>query len=687
MKAKLLYLVAFCLFLFFTFCKKKLENRPRWATEILTPIVRTTLTPFDIFTDSSLQVKQDQGLSIVQREQLYSYGLDSLIQLQVTPFDRHETLESLVLSGDTITYSVTLGQIARQLRDQGDPTGQLILDSQGKKAIVPLMTGLTAGPFLINLSNLFQSATIKTGTLTMAITNGLPVNLSNVTMEMRNYSSNSLVLQETFSSIPKNSTTAPVSADLAGKTIEGKLNTSITNMDIGAGYVTIDTNDALTALITISNLTVQQATAVFPAQQVISDEQNSALTGMKDVRLVKAKLKSGKIILDASTTAQDTIYFTYDVPVASINGVPFSISGKVAPAAPGGTTSLHREYDFTGYDLDLTGKNKDTFNVIYNKISASLAYTGREVTFSLSDYLDIHLTFVDASPLFVQGFLGQDTITIDPTEVAFSFFKNVQANKIDFKSVNLSMEIENGLGVKGDFSVDYVSASNSQQTLTMLNPTSGTVAPATDNPLKPSDQIFPIQSTNPAPVDLLNLRPDKVGFAGTVYLNKGVSNTDFSGFAYDSSSLYAYLDVELPLNAIAENLILVDTVAFTPATISSNIGDGTLNILAYNGFPLDASLTILFYDKNFSPIDTLVSPNRIAAAPVDPKTGKITDQKFSKIPFILPLSRLNNLLKAQNIVFEARFWTEPSNTYTKIYSDYSIELRLTGDFNYTVTGK
>lgn len=668
-------------------CRKRDSMRPRWDMDIITPIINTSLSLGDLVSDTLFTTGADNSLKIVHRELLYTFGLDSLIGLSVEPFETRKGVESLELASDTISYSVTIGQLAREMKEDGNPMGDVILNSHGSSTYVFRTSNLSAGPFYVNISDVLKEAEIRSGELQIVIDNGFPVDLENLNFEVRNFQRQDIIVDTSIALVQKNSRSDTLRKNLAGKTIEGIMEINIPNFGIGPGFVEIDTNDAITATIIVKNVKVQQATAVFPAQDIIDNEENAALEDMGEVRLTKAILKSGKIRMFAETTAQDTIYFTYSIPVATLNGVPFIIHDKIPPAPAGGTSSKSLEYDFAGYEIDLTGKNRDTINAIYNRIIARIQYTGKEVTLGLNDFVDVRLSFDGVQPSYIEGFLGKDTIEVGPAETAFDFLDFIKADRLEFKEVILSMDIDNGLGASGEFNINKIYAKNSTETKTILNPASGEIRKAEANPLQAVTTNIPVNSTNPSPADLLSIQPETIGFEGVVYLNKNTSSSDLSGFAYDNSKMNAFLNVEVPMNFITENLVLSDTIRLPETRINVPIEQGELNILAWNMYPLDARVKVYFYNELGHRTDSLISGNDILGATIDPVSGRTSEKKYSKVSYQLSVSRLEKMLKSDKAIVEVRFFTTPANNHVKIFSDYSIDLKLAGDFNYTVRSR
>lgn len=672
----------------FQSCKKRDENRPRWETEILAPLVKTSLSIQDFLPDTTYKTNADNSLSIVYSAPLYTLGLDSLIDLQLPPFTTRQSVENLEIDSDTIEYSITLGELARQLIAEGESIGQDILDNHGNNYLVVRLNDKSINPLSLDFSDMLVSAKILSGSISVEVINGFPVGLEDISMSLSNKNLGDTIVSDNIASLGAGSAFGPVSYDLAGKIVEGAMNINISNFDLINGYPLIDTNATFTTRVVISDLKVDQALAVFPSQQLLDMEDDTPLEGMGEVRLTKARLKTGKLTLSAISTAKEDINYLFNVPVATRNGTPFAISGTIPAASNTGTPGrLDLEYDFSGYEIDLTGSNRDTFNVIHNVIRASIGQSSTPVLISRTDYVEVTLAFEEVKPSYVEGFLGKDTIDIGPGEVDFDLFEDFNADEVDFKELKLSMDFINGVGAEGDLEIESLTASNAISTVSIDNVASGTIPAATSNPFIQGKASINANGSSPGPEELLNLQPQKIGYAGKIYLNRSVSDYSLSGFAYDTSSIAAYVNMELPMNLATKNFTLKDTLDFSASIIEEPVGDGTLSLLAWNGYPFDAGLVLAFLDAEGNEIDRLVTGREILAGTIDQNTGKVSEKKYSKVDFPMDLQRLNQIMLAEQVVIESMFWTMPEDQHVKIYSDYLLDIKLVGDFEYSIVTK
>jgi hypothetical protein len=169
-----------------------------------------------------------------------------------------------------------------------------------------------------------------------------------------------------------------------------------------------------------------------------------------------------------------------------------------------------------------------------------------------------------------------------------------------------------------------------------------------------------------------------------VVTNPTGNDNTYSDFAYNTSSLKANLDIEMPLSLIASQLTLMDTVDFVaPKAERQSVKGGILKLIVNNGFPLDASLRLYFLNGGGVIIDSLISSDIARAAPLS-SDMRASGKTKSTIHYAVSEQRMQALYRFSKVIVKAKFSTQPPNTHLKIYSDYSIDFTLVGDFSYNV---
>lgn len=663
-------------------CKKSFEP-PSWDADIITPIAKSNLSISNLAGGStSLQVNADTTVSIVYSNELFDFTMDSLVAINVAPFTRNVKIDSLKLSDQTIQQSVTLGEVARQM---GPPAEGIILSNHGNSAPIPgPFNGVTAGPFTVDASSFLTTATLENGFMDVKIVNGFPVEIQNVTYEIRNQSDNSLILTDNYPSIPAGDSVFS-STDLSGTTIEGVLEITITNMDIqssGGAFVPIDTNDAITASVTLRDMQVSAATAIFPEQTIVDNTDSVALLGMDDVELKFATISSGQVEIEVLSTIQDSLFFNYQIPDASIGGIPFEVDVTVPPAPPGDTARVYLTQDFTGYDF--TFENNKFNNILIGRIDS----TGEIRSISKSDSVYINLGIVGLTPSFVRGYLGQDTFAIGPAISDIDIFKNIIGGTIDLEQSEFTLRVTNSLGVDGSATINNIVSTNSSTAANAVLNLGGIPMPiaigrAIESPFSTTTTSVVINDGNSNTSQLLEILPDQLTYDLDLVTNPGGNTGACNDFAFENTSFNVALDVEVPLSLVANSLTLSDTTELNTASIDSpsQIKDGTFTFIIDNGYPLEMNLKIYFLDASDIAIDSLVSTTPIDAASVN-ISNRVDQSTVTKLPFEISEERMSDLLSAYKMVFVVDFTTVPTGPHIKIYDDYHVDIKLVGDFIY-----
>jgi hypothetical protein len=180
--------------------------------------------------------------------------------------------------------------------------------------------------------------------------------------------------------------------------------------------------------------------------------------------------------------------------------------------------------------------------------------------------------------------------------------------------------------------------------------------------------------------------PDKFGYSMQMITNPLGNISGSNDFIYVDKLLKASLKMEIPLSLVANNLTLQDTLDFNISTTdgSQNVHSGTITLFANNGFPFDASLQVYTLNENNAVTDSLFGyANTIDEAPIN-SSLRVIGKKLTKIVIPIDENRMNLLYATKRIVLKAKFNTSAQPQYIKIYSDYGLDVKLVGDFNYTV---
>ncbi len=694
MKLKFHFLL-FTAVLLLASCKRN-NDGPLWKVDLLTPMVQSSLSIANLIKDTSnVKTNADNSITIVSRQELANVTLDSLVVLDTEPFSETITLSSLVLPTRYDTTRITIGSIANALIATGDPdnvnlgNGLIFAATYGFPIDLSTIPALSFQNIGVDISGFFQTANIATGTLTIKIVNNLPATIQSLHFDFKNQSDGSPVSSHTFTNIAALGGSDSYVEDLAGKQVEGMLLGDIAPLQLAGSPNTIVTlEQAIEVIMTITGVTVNSAIAVFPDQDIMQKQEETSLKALGDVLLTKAVIDSGFMKMHIVSTLQEAVSFTYIIPNALKDGVPFQQTAYV-PAAPSSTEPAVRDVDFDleGYAMDFTGIAGDTFNTFFYTLTARIISSGNPVPLALTDYMTVTVSGVGLKPVIVEGYLGQNTFSIGPDIVNLDIFKGIESGTLNFENIDMRFVVDNGFGIDAEVVVNDMTSRNlrtgQQHTLSPLPLTF-----AINRAPSPGLSTVNNGSLGTDATALINVLPDQVSYNVQVKTNPAGNTNTYTDFAQQSALMKAYLDIEMPLSIMASQLVLGDTADFNTSMIKKrNVNSGTFKIFVNNGFPLNASLRMYFLDVYGTVVDSVKSlPDAILAAPVN-ALNKVSEKRASEILFEADEETMKNLYNSTKVIFKIEFTTLPASTFMKIYSDYAIDFKMVGDLDYSVQRK
>ncbi len=672
------------------FSCRRTTDKPLWNTDIVAPLLQSSLSIGNIIRDTStFKVNGDKSITIVERQLLMKVGLDSIVKNITAGFQQTIYPTNFKLDNITDTTSITLLQLA----NAAPPAVGTYIKSYNHMTMpfFPAITNYNLPDQNVNISNFLQSANIVSGTMTITIINNFPVTLSSMDLALNNKAPLSTnILTHTFTNLTPGTSQSYVK-DLSGSTIGDGIIASITQVNFPSAFnVPIDLDKAIDVLITVSNIKVSAAKAVFPSTSFLDTTSKRVFTTLGDVQLKKVILASTNIKIEIASTFGDNINFNYMIPKALKNGVPFEFNSTIPAGSIASPSNTVLNYDLADYEFDLTGLvGSDTINTFYDVVKAGTTYSGTLVSLSNNDNLSVKVTLENVKPSYAKGYLGQKTIS--RSQPVFStLFNHIVDGTINVETNNTKIVIDNGLGVSSAVNMQYTTATNSRtgKSINYISPNLNTDIPisnATDNPLTVVTTNIDL-SANSNSQDFLNILPDRIDYMALYKSNISGNDHTYSEFAYNTSFMDIYLDTEFPLSIKTSNLTLCDTVAFNSQSDPNSkkpVQKGTILVHVENGFPLEANMSMHFLDASGSIIDSLVSSATIKAAAVD-ANGRVNEKPLSIIPFEADAKKISNILYSKNVIFKVGFTTIPTTSYMKIYSDYSITFKLVGDIQYSV---
>ena len=697
-------------------CKKE---KTTWDTQIKAPIMTTSLKLENLLTSEQIKSNPDSSLTLVFENQLADLTATDVFKLPDTTVDFGSSLKSLKLPDNTISVEISLGQIAAN-----DATlGPFIISQNGNSfPALPSLNSLTSNPIEIDNSSVFESMDIKSGFLDIIITNGLPVDIKDVNIEVKNQTENATdpIGAESFPLIPAG-TEKLQTIDLSGKIVTAQLLAQITNFstNVSSGPVIIDTSDAIVAKVTLRDIVPNSATALWPDQDLIDSTSLVTISQSNGVMIKEMKVKEGTIDVEVFSSLEDSMFVTYSVPNLVKDGQGLVLDVAIGPAIGGSYASKTASFSFNGYEFKMNGFgiesivgkdlnnnggfDQDTINAYVQNVKVRIQSTGEMKTISQSDTVFIKAKIKEIVPDYISGFMGNETIELGPETIDFGSFSKHLGGHIALENSEMNVVIENGIGAPAELKIESLIGKNGTNNTSI--PLSGeavnntyTLPSATSSgndysPIVTTSTAIKLSNSNSNTSDFISNLPNSITYEIKATLNNNLTAPSYTdvinappNFIYNDYGFNSKINVEIPLSLVADNLILVDTIDFSYRNENTGFTETTFTLAVQNGFGFDATVNLVLLGENDNVTDTLFSDGFIARSIVDELTGKTVTTTKSLIHFDvgpIKLAALKSSSKIKAIIkLHSYDLTSDSKKYHKIFSSDSFGLKLIGSAVY-----
>lgn len=673
-------------------CSPDLSDKS-WEVDVLTPIAHTSLEISDITGDSLIDVSSDSLLLLVRSQKVYEFTLDDLVDPFSTTFENTAKLQTLDLGTRKIDYAISLGQLAAQ---QGPPFGNIIVANHGNNLPFPAISIGSPINYSINANQFFQSITLLDGWLVFELRNELPIDLINFEYDLINQQSQTLVTSGIIPLIPANGV-AKDSTQLNNMTVlEGTLTAELKNLESpgsGGVAVPIDTSDQLKIQVTVKDLNPFEATAIFPAQDLI--DYTEEVLFETDFELSRIVVDTGVLYMQAISTVEEPVILEYEIPSATKANQNLLLAGTLPSSPPNGTSLYNDSKNIRDYSVNLNGINFDpnVKNTFFAQLRARIDSSGNMVFISLEDSIYLTTGIQGLMPSKIEGWLGRDTISTDDEQLPLFLFEDIDGGSFDLAAARIRMELINHFGADIQFVLTDVRTENqaSGQMASMnwtglgqaLNLPSALDDAPNFQPVAHSES-WQLDESNSNLNELFNIQPDRLIYDLDLFINpSGIA--DPSGFAYRHHPIEAWMHVEIPLLLSLDGLLLIDTSDFRYSDIDPNdrlIG-GTLRLFADNFMPIEAEVDLIAIDSLGTPLDTLLGTEKIRAALLN-ADDRVESSLRTVIEYPLDDRAIEQLKKADRMVFKGRYSTQDRPKRIPLYEHYRTELKLSGAFQFRI---
>ena len=654
--------------LFFS-CQHDLE-RPNWDVDLITPIAHTKMNINNMISDSSVSINEDASgfISLVFQEEFLNVNFDTLIKIDAIADEQTHTLDSASFEDVVIADTATIGETINEI------PGLSFLLPNGSTTIIPDIPNIAQNDTInIDASEYFETMTLYKGTLIVEVKNNFPTDIANLVLTLVNASNQTNIADFSFPLIPTGSSVID-SVFIGGQTIDENIFAILNNMDISSsnGPVLIEYSDAIITTINISNIGITEATAIFPEQQ-LTEKLKEHSFDLGEAQITEIGIKEGTVKINVLSTLPNG-KMVYNIPSLTKNGIPFTSGDMIVPEATSNELTTF-SFDFQGYVLDLTGQEGrlggDTVNTIYTEAYTFIDYTGTVEEINQSDSFYSFIEF-DLTTEYAKGYIGKDTIDFGPEIITTDIFNIIESGDIDLEEASMNIYINNYIGADAIMKINSLSALNDDLEVSAM--IDGNMYDIQRASLTSNNSIIPTNTQINIDADeIIEILPNKINTSATFYVNPNGSSAQ-QDFIYPSQSINGKINLEIPLNLIANNLAFVDTTNMTlPNEEEYEIDKIFLTI--NNGFPFDAEIKFILLDENNLIVDTLLNNTFISSASTDENNVVIEN-----ITTTIEMD-YSNFESVRKIVTYSKFSTVSNNEHIKLYSSYNLDVTLSAKIN------
>lgn len=652
-----------------------LENQ---RLDISTPLAKTKMSIRDFVPKENYVLDNQERITLSYSYPLYSASPTEYFTVPDREDSANVSLENIRLSNTALESSITL--------EQAYPPAAFL---DGQKIMLPATSQQNAVTLPVDAGSFFESAQLESGKMYMKVTNGFPVEVDYLKFELRNKSDGSVVAIMEFNDILPG-TTASDSADMAGVYAEGDMEGEMVEVNTAASgeEVTINKDDAVEIQVRVQDLLAYEATAIFPAQNLIELDRAWDYD-FGGAQLKEMRIKTGSLKLRVKSNINETIFVTYEVPGLINNGDTVTEYFTVPPATASNPFSEVKTIPLDGAKVILRGKKGEGWlesNAVHYRLTARIDSTGELKTISKEDSMKVYMGLIDLVPDYGLGFIGQDTIEIGPESEDIDIFENT-SGALNLQDAKFSLSLNNTSGIDAEVKINSLKSKSRDGREIALNSSvldENIQIQAASDTSNPAFTSVDLSEENSNTAEFINVLPKSIAYDMEVYLNPGGNDNDFGDWFYDNSLIETNAQIDVPLQIKPEQFTLTDTadVDLSSLLVNEQVKGATLNLIVNNGYPLESRIGLYFLDENDVIQDSLfTNENSIAAAELNASNHQSSKSVKSILSSDFSRERIEKLSMAQKVVFQLSFNTS-ANQAIHLYDNYSIDIKLTSDLIY-----
>ena len=616
---------------------------------------------------------------IVAQDSVFGIDVNDLISIPTqSPSNSSISMGTVAVNNVSLTQDIALGAVA------ADAGLTAISSAHGNNSLFPPLSETNVGTYGGSGFGTFTSASFSNGTLTLGLTNDWPVPVS-MGIDLVNSSTGSTILTYAINNIAANGGTGSDTESLVNITLPNNIGfkiTSLTSPGSGTSLVAIDTTDNLELAISSADLEVYTAVTQINTQDISSDTQYVDLSTGGSEELRELMFSTASFDYEFVSTLAENLELNLNFPGSDQNGMEVDTTITIAAGAT--TTG---SINLNGTILDLTQDPSQNHSKLPIAVAATLVGSGNLVNIDSSDALDMTFEMTNLQFGHIKGYFGSQQINIEPgaVDLAIDFLENFDG-EISFAEPSIAMAITNSIGLPIQLVLDFNSYKDG--TAYGLNGPDY-VLPYPTTLGNTSTGTLSFDNTNSSIVDVFTLPKDSITYGGSVNINHDTATFGTENFVTNSSSISGDLLMEMPFFFTATGLGFYDTLATNQTNSSilpedAELESATLLLQTTSTLPLDASLTLSFYDANWNTL--LVKNLGLMESGVPDANGIVVAPNTFDAELELDANEAKTVLDAVHITAEATMATyNAGSDPVKLRTDATLKINLGAQFKVNIT--
>lgn len=412
------------------------------------------------------------------------------------------------------------------------------------------------------------------------------------------------------------------------------------------------------------------------------------------VELTNAIVKKGFLKIEYKNTYAQPLNFKYEISSATKWGNPLFVDQTI-----GGSGVLTQYYPLDGYYLNFKGLSQTKINTLVQTYTISTDASGSPDLLLAGQGLEIKLSFVSIIPEYVQGYFGQQELTIEDSSF-IGLLENFKPSNLLLTQASINFRIINEFGIDVSTTISKLKSIktdpanvvqlNTGSMLQSININRATKTNNASNPVFPWFTQININSGNSNLNPFLENLPNYFGYAVKAKVNPLGNVSSSNDFAYYGKGIKVIADVDIPLALSSNYFKLINNakVDLTNLKQLDNVNTCELVVQARNNYPFSAELQGYMLNDQNQIIDSLFTPHQnVIDAAITDNTNKVLNYVDTKLQVFIDGIKLENLKKCKQIKFISYLYLPNQPTPIKLTDTSYLDVILSANVNYNVKAK